>query len=83
MKLSEKYFAKHFDKTINHEGCVLADPEKIKTYGEICKLEEEKSVYDYFHRMRNNLNEPTQNLVKRWARNLAMVLTGIAKKEKL
>lgn len=48
MKLSERYFAKQFDSIINTDGCVIADPEWIKRYGEICKLEARQEALSGF-----------------------------------
>lgn len=83
MKLSEKYFAKHFDESINYVGRVMAEQDQIRKYGEIVRLEEELSAYRYFHRLRENLNEPTQALVKSWIKKLEITLREIAKKEKI
>ena len=82
MKLSEKYFAKHFDKVINCEGCVIADPAEIKTYGAIRALEE-LDMYVSIHGIRKDMNEPTQFLIKEHQQKITKELGEIAKREKL
>lgn len=44
MKVSEKYFAKYFDKIINVEGCVITNPEQLNLYGQICALEAQQTL---------------------------------------
>ena len=36
---SEKFFLECFDKVINTDGCVIAHPEEIRTFGKIFRLE--------------------------------------------
>lgn len=45
---SEKYFLECFDKIINTEECIIADPEEIRTYGSLFRLEGEIGILEKF-----------------------------------
>lgn len=55
---SEKYFLMCFDKVINVEEHVIADPEEIKMYGELTRLEGEIEIIEKFYNI-----SPTADIV--------------------
>lgn len=62
---SEKYFLECFNKTINVEGDVIADPEEISMYGRICKLEGEIEMLEKFYDLRSTTGIQTTILEKK------------------
>lgn len=55
---SEKYFLMCFDKVINVEEDVIADPKEIKMYGELTRLEGEIEILEKFYNI-----SPTADVV--------------------
>ena len=61
---SEKYFLECFNKVINVEEDVIANPEEIKLYGELTRLEGEIEILEKLH-VSNTTPEIQGMLVKK------------------